>query len=34
MSLVPLDEKPLLDPPSQSITLDITMTEFADGSKR
>ncbi|CEL01029.1 hypothetical protein ASPCAL00621 [Aspergillus calidoustus] len=34
ISLVPLDEKPLLDPPSQSITLDITMTEFADGSKR
>ncbi|KAL3486609.1 multicopper oxidase [Aspergillus germanicus] len=32
--LVPLDETPLLDPPSQSMTLDITMTESEDGSRQ
>jgi hypothetical protein len=34
MTLVPLDETPLLGPPSQSITLDITMNESEEGSKR
>jgi hypothetical protein len=33
-SLVPLDETPLLDPPSQSMTLDIMMTESEDGSQQ
>ncbi|KAL3447445.1 multicopper oxidase [Aspergillus insuetus] len=34
ISLVPLDETPLFDPPSQSITLGITMTESEDGRKQ
>ncbi|KAJ0417397.1 multicopper oxidase [Aspergillus carlsbadensis] len=34
MSLVPLDNTPLLDPSSRRITLDITMSESDDGGKR